>query len=80
MPDKLKLLEEKVVLVLSKLDGLKEDNATLRKENVDLRSQVSELQKGFENLRLNHNDQSDLLRSKLASVLERIEHLEKIEF
>ncbi|RKX27592.1 MAG: hypothetical protein DRP45_00720 [Candidatus Zixiibacteriota bacterium] len=78
MAEKFELLDRKVKQVLQQLDGLKDDNTILRKENRQLQTQLTELKSDFDNLKLNHNDQSELIKTKLISMLTRIEELEKI--
>jgi FtsZ-binding cell division protein ZapB len=78
MPDKLDLLEDKVGQVLTKLEALHTANASLASENRQLKAQVTRLEKEFNQLRLEHNDQSAAVKAKLVTMLGRIEELEKI--
>ncbi|MCP4684334.1 MAG: cell division protein ZapB [bacterium] len=77
MSDRLELLDKKVSQVLDRLESLKRDNASLKDENASLRSQLGQLQQDLDSMKLSQNDQADVIRSKLVSVLGRIEELEK---
>lgn len=78
MTDSLKLLEEKVSKVLSRLEEIKAENRTLKEENRALQRETTGLKQQFDQLKLDQNDQSDKVRTKLASLLGRIEELEKL--
>lgn len=80
MSDRLELLDKKVSQVLDRLESLKQDNASLKAENASLKSHLGQLQQDFSSLKLTQNDQAELIRSKLVSVLGRIEELEKAGF
>ncbi len=77
MSDRLELLDKKISQVLDRLDSLKKDNAALKEENGSLKSQLGQLQQDLNTLRLGQSDQAEMIRSKLVSVLGRIEELEK---
>jgi peptidoglycan hydrolase CwlO-like protein len=78
MGDKFELLESKVKQVLQQMESLKTDNTELKQENKQLRSDLKKIKSDFNELKLVHNDQADLIKTKLLSVLSRIEELEKI--
>ena len=78
MSDKYTLLEEKVSQVLERLDGLKTENTSLQQENTALKGELSGLRQEFHRFRLEHNDQNEAVRSKLATLLSRIEELERM--
>jgi len=80
MSDRLELLDKKISQVLDRLESLKQDNASLKVENASLKSQLGQLQQDLNTLKLNQNDQGEMIRSKLVSVLGRIEELEKSGF
>jgi FtsZ-binding cell division protein ZapB len=80
MSDRLELLDKKISQVLDRLDSLKKDNEALKEENGSLKSQLGQLQQDLNILRLGQNDQAEMIRSKLVSVLGRIEELEKSGF
>ncbi len=80
MSDRLELLDKKISQVLDRLDNLKKDNASLKEENASLKSQLGQLQQDLNTLKLSQNDQSETIKSKLVSVLSRIEELEKSGF
>ena len=78
MTDKIAELEAKVTQVLEKFERLRRDDAVLVEQNAELRAQLSRLTQEFEAFQVSQNDQTELIRSKLNSVLGRIADLEKI--
>ena len=78
MSDKLDIIAEKIDNLLSVLDKLKTRNLELETKNLDLRTKLAELEKEYNNLCLEDADRSDLVKSKLQSVLERLNELEQI--
>ena len=78
MADKLAMLSQKVDEVLKRLEELRAENTTLKAENVNLSSELSKLKKEYSELTLNKNDQADAVRTRLASVLERLNQLEAL--
>jgi len=78
MSDKLKLLEEKVGRILDKLNDLKNENVSLKQENAGLKGELDDLKQTFKQFRLEQNDQAEQVKSKLATLLARIEELEQI--
>ncbi len=78
MADKFELLEQRIAQVIAKLEELRADNDRLRETNTGLESQLTEIKHQFKSLQLSQHDQSELIKSRLASVLSRIEELEKI--
>jgi regulator of replication initiation timing len=79
MTDKFKLLEEKIGQVLKKLERLKDANTSLQAENSGLKGELTGLRQEFHEFRLDHNDKAEEVKSKLVTLLGRIEELEKIE-
>ena len=78
MTDKIKLLEDKVGQVLSRLDDLQGENVSLKEQNTGLKSELVELQRTFKQFKLENNDRAEQVKSKLATLLARIEELEQI--
>ncbi len=79
MTDKFKLLEDKIGQVLQKLEQLKDDNVALQGENGQLKGELTGLRQEFHQFQLDHNDKVEAVKSKLVTLLGRIEELEKIE-
>jgi FtsZ-binding cell division protein ZapB len=79
MGDNLKLLEQKIEQVLSLVDRLKNQNAELQQENSDLQAKLTEIKRLKRNLKLSYSDQSDGIKTKLHSVLSRVEELEELK-
>ena len=78
MRQKFEILEEKVERILTYLGDLKQENASVRRENRKLRRELTDLRRSFEKLELSGIDQSDMIKTKLSSVLDRIRELEAI--
>ena len=78
MSDKIALLEEKIGQVLSRLDDLQNENVSLKKQNAGLSGELAELQQAFKEFRLDRNDRAEQVKSKLATLLGRIEELEQV--
>jgi len=78
MSDKIKLLEDKVGQVLSRLDDLQGENVSLKEHNADLKGEIAELQQAFKQFQLENNDRAEQVKSKLAALLGRIKELEQI--
>ncbi len=78
MSEKLELLEQKVSQVLSRIEELKADNDLLREANVELKDKLVGLKRDFDALKLEQNDLADRVKTKLISILSRVEELEKI--
>jgi len=77
MSDRFELLDKKISQVLERLESLKSDNASLKAENASLKSQLGQLQQDINGLKLSQSDQAEMIKSKLVSVLSRIEELEQ---
>jgi len=78
MTDQINLLEEKVSQVLQRLTVLQKENGSLRQENNALTDQLSQLRRDFDKFRVEHNDQTDAVKTRLTSLLSRIEELEQL--
>ena len=78
MADKIKLLEEKVGQVLSRMDDLQSENVSLKEQNASLKGELVELQQAFKQFQLEQHDRSEQVKSKLTTLLGRIEELEEI--
>ena len=79
MGDKYCLLEEKINKVIELLEKLKIENKKLKEENRQLILELHQVKRGFEEYKTVHADQSNRVKEKLLSVLNRVEELEQIE-
>ena len=78
MSDAMDLLQGRVAEAVARLDKLQGENKRLMAENDELKGQMAELRSELESLRLSHNDRTSAVRTRLASMLSRVEELEKI--
>ncbi len=79
MGDKFQLLEEKVDKVIALLEKLKTENKLLKEENNRLQAELHEVKVSFAQYKTVHADQSNSIKEKLTSVLNRVQELEQIE-
>ncbi len=78
MSGKLESFAEKVEKVLALLDKVKSENASLKQENAELRAKMASINKECRKLKLGSADQSEAVKSRLTSVLSRLEELESL--
>jgi hypothetical protein len=78
MDEKLDLLVEKVERVAGLLEATRAHNAELKEENTRLKAELAEATRELESLRLDAADQAGRTRTKLMTVLDRLEQLEKL--
>ncbi len=78
MKSKSQLLAEKVEKVLNLLDQLRRENSSLKAENTHLSAELTKLHKSCEELKLGEADRTDAIKTKLTSVLGRLEELESL--
>ncbi len=71
-------LREKVERILTLLEHVKQENRSLREENKKLREQLSSIQKEYNNFKLKDADKAQNVKSKLISILDRLEELESL--
>lgn len=71
MSDTFEDLEQKVDLLLSRFEQIKKENSLMR-------SEINQLRKELDEKVRDENDRSGAIRSKLNSVLGKIEELEKV--
>ena len=78
MTQSLALVEEKVEEVLAQLEQLRQSNSALAVENSELRAELARIKRGYRSAKLSQADQSDVARTRLTAVLERIRELETL--
>ena len=78
MSDTLDQIAQKVDQLLETVRNLKSQNTALRADNTRLKAELAGLDKQRQNLTLRAADQSEAVRTKLQSVLNRLEELEKL--
>ena len=78
MSEKLSLIAEKVTKLIELLDTVKERNSVLETENAALKKEVKKLQNELFSIKSHDVDNSQLVRSKLTGILERLDELEHI--
>jgi len=78
MQGKLDILSEKVEKVLNLLERVKSENAALKEENQKLKTELASIRKEYRNLKLGSADQSQAVKSRLVTVLNRLEELESL--
>lgn len=78
MGDKLELLEQKIEAVIERLERLRNENSDLKASNTDMKKELGGIRKQYDSARLGQVDQSELVKSKLVSILDRLNELEKL--
>lgn len=78
MTDTLDQIAQKVDQLLEMVKNLKSENASLKAENRQRKAEMSGLDKQQKNQLLKAADQSEAVRTKLQSVLNRLDELEKL--
>jgi regulator of replication initiation timing len=76
--DTLDQIAQKVDRLLDVVKNLKSENAALTADNRKLKTELSGLDKKRQSVSLKAADQSDAVRTKLQTVLNRLEELEKL--
>ena len=76
--DTLDQISQKVDQLLRVVKNLKVENASFQEENKQLKAQLAGLNKEQKSLSIKSADQSELVRSKMQSVLSRLDELEKL--
>ena len=78
MVTKLQLLIDKTEKLLAVFDQVRRENTTLMSENAKLKAELAKLHREFNQIKLGFTDQSGAIRTKLTSVLGRLEELESL--
>jgi len=74
---KLKLLEEKLGQLMVLTEQLKSENKVLKAENAGIKAELNGLQQELSRLKLQQNDQTEAIRTKLNSLLSHVRELEE---
>ena len=78
MSEKLTQLIAKVEMLLDVVDGLKDQNSSLMKDNKQLQKELGEARGECESLRLSSADQSGAVKARLTAVMTRLDELEQL--
>ena len=78
MSDKLETLSTKIDEVLGRLEQLKLENASLKDQDSDLKSELVSVRKQYNSVVLEKADQADTFRDKLVLVLDRLNQIESL--
>ena len=76
MSDSMKLLEEKVGKAIELVDKLTAENETFIAENEQLKAEIAELKSEIDGLVKNDRERSEKVKTKLGSLLKKLEELE----
>jgi regulator of replication initiation timing len=78
MADKISELEDRVAQVLKLVEQLRKENGNLKRQNKEAASELTELRRRYHELSVDAKDKAATVRSRLTSVLNRIEELERL--
>ncbi len=76
--DKVLKLIDKMNSAVDYIEELLRENATLKAENSQIKSELNNLKNETKKINLLSADQSQVVKAKLAGVLERLDELEQI--
>lgn len=78
MEDKLNVLSGKLDQFIASYEQLKQQNVGLHEENDRLKEEVQKLRREYDALRTTESDRSEVLKTKLTSILSRLDQLENL--
>jgi FtsZ-binding cell division protein ZapB len=78
MNEKLILLEEKIGVLIDRLESLKRENKLLQDERSGLKNELTEVRQSVSALKRDRSDQTDQFKTRLTSILSRVEELERL--
>ncbi len=78
MSDKFDLVAQKVDRLLDVVEQLKSRNKAAEKDNAELKSELTRIEKAFHALQLETADRAEAVRAKLDRVLGRLGDLENL--
>jgi len=76
--EKLQQLSLKVERLIKWLEQLRQDNKNLQAENAELKNELSKLRDDVFALKQTRADQSQIVKTRLSGILDRLEELEQI--
>ena len=77
--DKLQLLTDRIDRMIAHIRQLEGENTSLRGENEQLRHELTDVRAECHRLKLDQADRAQIVTSRLATVLERLDELEQVE-
>lgn len=77
MKEKLDQITKKIQLVAELLERAKLENTDLKGNNESLRKELAKARRDLEQIGLSRMDQTDTVKTKLSSVLKKLEELEQ---
>ncbi len=78
MDTKLDLLTEKIELLITKLENTQAENKRLKEENSTLSTDLQAYKQDYETLKLSSTDKNEVVKTKLTTILSRLDQLEEI--
>jgi peptidoglycan hydrolase CwlO-like protein len=78
MIDKLDKLQGRLEDLLKLVETLRKENHDLKAENKSHQAELTQLRQEFDTLKRTQADQSEAVKSKLTTMLSRLEELEQI--
>jgi len=78
MSDSMKLLEEKIGRAIELVDKLTAENESYVAKNEQLKAELAKLKTEIDRMEKNDKDRSEKVKTKLNSLLQRLEMLEQL--
>lgn len=78
MEAKLDLLTEKIELLITKLETIQAENKQLKEDNSVLSADLQTYKSDYDNLKLSSTDKNEVVKTKLTTILNRLNQLEEL--
>ncbi len=78
MDAKLDILSEKIELLITKLETLQTENKQLKEDNNRLSADIQTYKHDYEALKLSSTDKNEVVKTKLTTILNRLDQLEEL--
>ncbi len=78
MEDKLNVLAGKLDQFIASYEQLRQLNLSLHQENAQLKDELQKIRREYDTLRASESDRSEAVRTKLTSILSRLDQLENL--
>ncbi len=78
MDTKFELLTEKIELLITKLETIQTENKELKEENNNLSAELQRYKRDYDSLKISSTDNNDRVKTKLTTILNRLDQLEEL--
>ena len=78
MDTKLDLLTEKIELLITKMETIQAENRQLKEDKKSLFAELQTYKRDYESIKLSSTDKNEVVKTKLTTILNRLDQLEEI--